>query len=267
MNDQDDHELSVGARALIDEVREVDGPAPGDRDRVKRALVAAIAGGASLAASTAASTAAAGTTAATATAAAGGLSLGVKIAAVALVAAALGGTALVVTAPPEPAPAPRRAAVHAPARPSEPEILRPAIEPAPPATVAPEPVAAEVAEELPAPEVVASAEVPDVAPRVRRAPAAPLEIARVDSTLTEELALLRDAQRAMQADHPHDALSRLDDHARRFPSGVLEEEREAARVLALCRADRADEARALAERFLRERPSSPHRARVRAACP
>lgn len=86
------------------------------------------------------------------------------------------------------------------------------------------------------------------------------------STLAEEMRLLRSAQSALSAGDPETALARLAEHARRFPAGTLAEEREAARILALCRAERRGEARAAAARFLRERPTSPLAPRVRASC-
>lgn len=271
MSDPNMEELSPAARALLDDARDLDGPTPADRDRNKRALVAALASGAGLAASTvASSTAAATTTAATATTAvAGGLSLGVKIAAVALVAVAVGGTALVMV--PSGDPPPPRAAVEAPARARDPEILRPG--PAPVPTTAPEVAApgepAPVDHALPPALEPAAPEAVEATPatRVRHVPATRREIAVADSTLSEELVLMREAQRALQAGRATEALGYLGEHVRRFPSGVLEEEREAQRVVALCRADRAAEARALASRFLHERPTSPLRERVRAACP
>jgi outer membrane protein assembly factor BamD (BamD/ComL family) len=58
----------------------------------------------------------------------------------------------------------------------------------------------------------------------------------------------------------------LDDHARRFPAGSLIEEREATRVLALCRVGRVSEAKDAASRFLREHPRSPQASRVEHAC-
>lgn len=86
------------------------------------------------------------------------------------------------------------------------------------------------------------------------------------SGLAAEVALLRRAQGAIRAGDPDGALRHLAAHARRFPSGMMTEEREAARVVALCDAGRNDEARGVARRFLRERPGSPLAARVRAAC-
>jgi hypothetical protein len=58
----------------------------------------------------------------------------------------------------------------------------------------------------------------------------------------------------------------LDEHARRFPRGALAEEREAARVLALCAQGRASEARASASAFVASNPRSPFAAQVRRSC-
>jgi hypothetical protein len=52
----------------------------------------------------------------------------------------------------------------------------------------------------------------------------------------------------------------------RFPSGALAEERDASRVLALCAAGRAAEARVIATDFLAKHPRSPAASRVRASC-
>jgi hypothetical protein len=68
-------------------------------------------------------------------------------------------------------------------------------------------------------------------------------------------------------DDPTRALALLDEQDRTFVRGVLREERAAARVLALCAAQRTGEARQSAESFVRRYPASPLRARVLAACP
>jgi hypothetical protein len=260
MNEHD--ELSPDARALLAEVRGADDPSADDRARVRRTLMATIAGTtAGLAASGAASSAAASSAGTAVT-----LSLGAKIAAVVLVGAtAIGGT--IAAAPwdeEEPAPVVEPQA-PARARRSEP---RAAIEPAPVAPVAP------AVEDAPIEEVVEAAPIEIAAPvrvegRVRTAAPEPEEQAPLPSpsTLAEEVGLLRAAQSALNGGDHELALSRLSEHARRFPNGSMAEERDAARVLALCRAGRMDEARALAQRFLRERPSSPLAARVRASCP
>jgi hypothetical protein len=86
------------------------------------------------------------------------------------------------------------------------------------------------------------------------------------STLLEETDLLRRAQTSLQAGDAAAALARLDELGARHPDGLLREERLAARVVALCAAGRAGDARREAERFLLEAPLSIHAARVRASC-
>lgn len=287
MSDHQPEELSASARTLIDETRELDGPAPGDRDRVKRALLATIASGGAVAATTAASGTAAATTAGAGAATAGGVSLGVKLAAVAFVAAAaVGGTAVVVSTPDEPVQT-AQVAEHAP--------RERAVEPSEPAPVEaegaprPEPVEAPIAARPPpqtspeggegdgadAPPRVEAPAIPETAPtpiardpRPARDSAEPAEpaVAEPDSNLRAEIALLRRAQRALADGDPDAALAHLDDHARRFPEGVMVEERDAAHVVALGQAGREDACRAEAARFLRAHPGSPHRGRVANAC-
>jgi hypothetical protein len=63
------------------------------------------------------------------------------------------------------------------------------------------------------------------------------------------------------------ALERLDAHAERFPHGLLSEERDAQRAMALAEAGRADEACTRVSSFVATYPTSPLSARVRAACP
>jgi hypothetical protein len=84
--------------------------------------------------------------------------------------------------------------------------------------------------------------------------------------LAEETRLLRDADAATRAGDAPRALALLAEHARRFPRGVLGEERDAETVLALCAAGRTSEARAAAQRFLAARPGSPLAGRVRSSC-
>jgi len=105
--------------------------------------------------------------------------------------------------------------------------------------------------------------VPQIAPAPPQPSAAPTASAR---TLSDEMALLQEAQRELQAGHADRALALLREHEQRYAAGTLIEEREAARVLALCRLGRTDEARAAAERFAVRFPRSPHRARVLTAC-
>ncbi|MCL2448149.1 MAG: hypothetical protein FWD17_04300 [Polyangiaceae bacterium] len=62
------------------------------------------------------------------------------------------------------------------------------------------------------------------------------------------------------------ALALFDEHARRYPGGVLGDERDVERVLALCDLGRRDVARAAAARFERTRLGSPLVARIHASC-
>jgi outer membrane protein assembly factor BamD (BamD/ComL family) len=86
------------------------------------------------------------------------------------------------------------------------------------------------------------------------------------SSLAEELKLVTAAQAALDSGRHDDALALLQQHARRFPHGALAEEREAARVEALCGLGREHEAIRLADRFVIEFPGSPRSSRIRAAC-
>jgi outer membrane protein assembly factor BamD (BamD/ComL family) len=84
--------------------------------------------------------------------------------------------------------------------------------------------------------------------------------------MNEELAALREAQEALRAGKPEEAIRVLDGYAATHAGVALEEERHAARIVAACKTASASQARADAERFLRERPDSPLGERVRAAC-
>jgi hypothetical protein len=95
---------------------------------------------------------------------------------------------------------------------------------------------------------------------------APVASATSSSDLDAELALLQDVHGALRANEGARALRLLDEHRRRFPNGALAEESEAARVFALCQVGRADEARDVAGRFLREHARSPLAPRVARAC-
>jgi hypothetical protein len=85
------------------------------------------------------------------------------------------------------------------------------------------------------------------------------------AALAAETALLREADRALRAGDNATALARLDEHATRFPHGVLEPERTAERLIVLCELGVAD-ARDVSQ-FLSTHAGSPLAARVRRACP
>ncbi|HEY6078359.1 MAG TPA: hypothetical protein VIW29_06125 [Polyangiaceae bacterium] len=84
--------------------------------------------------------------------------------------------------------------------------------------------------------------------------------------LQDEAALLADVQVSLRGGRPGEALAKLDSYDRRFASGMLRAEADAARVFALCAAGRIDKARAAAERFVQQYPNAPATARVQAAC-
>jgi hypothetical protein len=158
-------------------------------------------------------------------------------------------------APPTPLPAPAPAlASAAPARSRE-------------------PLAADVAAEPPPAGSAAEGAAPETRAAVRAAlphPAREREVAaralpQMDS-VREEAALLASARAAISRGEARVALERLDQHAVRFPSGVLLEERRAVRVLALCASGKTSEARAAAAAFVADSPRSPLVSSVRGAC-
>jgi hypothetical protein len=98
-----------------------------------------------------------------------------------------------------------------------------------------------------------------------RPPTAP---ARVMSTQAPddpeaEVALLQRAQGSLEAD-PAQTLSLCAEHARRFPRGLLAQEREVLAIEALVSTGRIGDARARADRFGAAYPSSTHLRRIHA---
>jgi hypothetical protein len=81
-----------------------------------------------------------------------------------------------------------------------------------------------------------------------------------------EVNLLADAQKAMREGKSNKALELLKKHRKLHPHGLLNEESEAARVVALCQAGRIREGKAAAARFLATKSGSPLASRVRQAC-
>lgn len=99
-------------------------------------------------------------------------------------------------------------------------------------------------------------------PPVRSLPSKP----RSADSLADEVALLSRASVELHAARPAAALEVLDEHERRFPKGLLTQERAAARVRALCALGRTEEARAELARLARTDPGSPHLARWAQGC-
>ncbi len=84
--------------------------------------------------------------------------------------------------------------------------------------------------------------------------------------LRAETEALRLAQQALRDKMPQQVLRLLDEQDLRFRDGLLLQERAAARILALCQAGQAEEARAQALRFERLWPRSALLWRIRSAC-
>lgn len=96
----------------------------------------------------------------------------------------------------------------------------------------------------------------------------PAPAPRVDAreSLRAELDLLRKVNAAQRSGDPATALGLLEAFSKEKGPGVLVEERDAARIVALCSLGRADEGRARLTRFEARFPSSPQLARARSLC-
>jgi hypothetical protein len=223
-------DLSPDTRALLDAARDAHDPSADDRARIRGKLTAQL--GAAAFAGTA-------VTAATTTGrAAVRLGFGAAVVGAAALAIWMWGSK---TNPPAPQPSAATTVAIA--------------TPAPQPTVAPDTVDLD-----PTPVPVESLRA--VQPTIKQVAPAPTE----QSTLEAELALLRDAKKALNDGDANRCLALLDDHQKRFPSGVLGEESAATRVLALCSAGRTTEATVAAKDFLGRYPKSPSAPRVRSSC-
>jgi hypothetical protein len=238
------NDLSMEAKDLIARAREADGPGAERRARVKRAVAAAlVAASATVGATgTVAAAGVAGKSALTAGSVAIWLGIGAALGTVA------SAPALVVRLTrPEPS-----AHVAGPASPTSRVVEAPA-DVARPASA---PVSADTAEMTTAP-VAARNEVRATASGVAAEP---------PPSLRDETRVLEAAQRELASGRARSALSLLDEHEKRFPSGALGEERSAARVLSLCALGRTEEARRTATAFLEGSPRSPLIPRLRGSC-
>jgi hypothetical protein len=278
-------ELSREARAALARGLELDGPSAERRARVKSRLVlalgsgAAVLGGSVAAAAEAASPFVAGAAAVTAKGLAVG-SLLVWFGAGALAGAGVSGAVVAVrhVTPPatrsleaRPLAASRaerapRAGVPAAPAPSSAPGAQPALT-GPGVTSGSAPAAAR-SRGVPAMSALPPVAAPPAGTAtVAGAPSVTgLPSAVTSSGLSEEAALLQRAERALAANEPGAALSALAEHERRFPAGVLREERQAAKVLALCELGRVAEARSLARVFLSAAPGSVLVPRLERSC-
>ncbi len=99
---------------------------------------------------------------------------------------------------------------------------------------------------------------------VIRQPSRQPEPAPTEAASPDEFALLRAARQAV-ASQPERALSLTEEHAQRFPSGMLAQEREAIAIEALAKLGREAQAQSRAHTFLKAHPGSPYRPRIDAA--
>lgn len=270
-------EIDPDLQKLIDAAADGDNPTPADRARIRLALMATVATGAATAAAGTSDLASAGATKAgtTAVATAKGTAvakttstvvLGNVVAKGIVVAVVISGaTAGIVrvwpenqsSRPPEQTALPMTIPSGG-ARTSEPMVMPPAN-------------SAAVETDIPLPELSAKT-TPSVAPvhswPRRTSTSAPSASAKRESAdgLLLETQRLRNAHQALQGGDPKRALELLSDRRAENEGQELREERTAARVLALCKLGRIDEANGEVARYLAENPQSPLASRVRKAC-
>ncbi|MBX3216391.1 MAG: hypothetical protein KF850_30410, partial [Labilithrix sp.] len=127
------------------------------------------------------------------------------------------------------------------------------------------PAALSVAEDLTPPTEPSAAPPPAASGSTVRAPLAAgssgAQAAREETGPEAEVRLLERAQDALRA-RPAEALALADEHARRFPQGMLAQEREVIAIEALVKTGRASEANARASRFKARFPGSSHARRI-----
>jgi hypothetical protein len=117
----------------------------------------------------------------------------------------------------------------------------------------------------PAPEPAAAT---DIAPAAQAAQPSAAKPQRASSRVAvrapeqSEPDLLARAWTVLSAGEPEQALKIAEQDAQLYPDGVLGEERDAVRISALVKLHRMDEARSAASRFIRQHPTSVHRALV-----
>lgn len=109
------------------------------------------------------------------------------------------------------------------------------------------------------------------------APKAPLErgraseasaaaVRRPSDRLAQEVAILARATSELHAGRPASALRAIDEHQRKFPNGLLAEERRTARVQALCALGHRNEAEPELQRLAKQAPELPNTLRAKQVC-
>ena len=120
------------------------------------------------------------------------------------------------------------------------------------------------AEAMPLASPVAEAPPEPSKPTAVAAPVAqPSSSSASDSTLADEMRLMKSAKRELDGGRAHLATVWLDQHAQLYPQGVFRSEREGLRVLLRCQQGPDQDA---ARRFLRQNPHSPLVDRITRAC-
>lgn len=89
---------------------------------------------------------------------------------------------------------------------------------------------------------------------------------RRSDRLAEEVSILSRATSDLHAGRPASALRAVEEHRRKFPNGLLAEERRAALVQALCALGRRDEAEPELARLARIAPQSANTLRAKQVC-
>jgi hypothetical protein len=245
-----DDELSRETRALLGAARGADDPGDGDRDRVRARVLAAIGAGAAGTAGT--------STAKAAPAAAGTAGLAKLALLILAVGVAVTGAYFVVTTK---NPAAKRLMSETEGPPLSVPLPSPDMLPKPEPEPEPEPEIIVTVDDDAAAKPARVKKPRPATPEPEPAPAP----SPADS-LKAERALLAKATAALRAGDPDAALAAVGEHQKKFPHGVLEEERAATNVLALCATGRTSEGKKSRDRFLTAWPRSVHATRVRAAC-
>ena len=134
----------------------------------------------------------------------------------------------------------------------EPALLPPQVAVAvQPSSAAPEPLRA------PSPVTIPEAVEPTASVQSVRLEQSPRSSRSRGDSLREEVAILTQAGKELHNGKPAAALKTLDEHQRKFPSGMLTQERSATRIQALCALGRTSEAAAESAKLARTSLGSP----------
>ncbi len=243
-------ELSSHARRLIDAANSFDDPTDADRDRIRAGVFMRM--GSVAAVGTVAITAAKASSAA---ASAGPLLASTLTSASIFSAAAIKVGAVVV--------------IGALATAGAYVALRPAHSPAPVAVVTPAPIVAPAPVAAVAPAVVDTSSPaidPSELPALDDAKPSPARLHARPVDLEGEMKLLRQADAALRRGDSASALVAINKDAALHPAGVLSQEREGVRAIALCSGGNLAQGQAAARKFLASASKSPLSSRIRSAC-